>query len=96
MKVTPVRSAPPSWAPLRDALGSEFEVNAGQIGAARVQPFQIRGFQHSADEAHRLVAHVGTQIRAGDRGSDEARASQVSCNVRLREIGAVEPGAKHL
>jgi hypothetical protein len=48
------------------------------------------------DEAHRLVAHIGAQVCARDRGSDKARTSQIGCNPRLREIGAVEPGAKHL
>ena len=103
MTVTPVRSAPPSWAPLREApvksapfSEAEFEIDPGQVGAARVQPFEIGGFQHRAHEPHRLVAHVGAQVRTRDRGPDEARASEIGRNARLREVGAIEPRAKHL
>src|SRR5206468_10584242 len=60
----------------------KFEIDARQVGTACVQPFQIGGFQDCAHQAHRLVAHVGTQICIRDRSTDEARAGEIGSDAR--------------
>ena len=56
--------------------------------------FEIGRCQHRAHQSHRLVAHVGAEVRARDRCPDQAGAGEIGRDPRLREVGAVEPRAR--
>ena len=51
----------------------EAQIGAREIGAAQDSALKVRGSQHAAHEAHRLVAHVGARIGARELRTGKAR-----------------------
>src|SRR5258708_662850 len=88
MTVTPVRSAPPSWAFLREA---PVRSAAGWFRRSR-----MGGFRHCGQEPNGWFAQAGARFRLGDRASDRARAGRIGRKGRPGKTGAVEPGGSHL